>query len=92
MLYFEHNTTTKDVKMIDDMTDFLIECFKEGSFSKVEARNIINSHKFAEIGSLEIDSGAEMLFDDFIESHYFDRLNITQEACKRFLDEIEKGV
>lgn len=76
--------------MINDMADFLLSCFKDGSFSKVEARNIVNSPKFAMMSRIETDHEAETLFDDFIESHYFDRVNITQEACKIFLVEVEK--
>ena len=76
--------------MINDMADFLISCFKDGSFSKREARNIVNSPKFNMMDRMQTGHEAQALFDEFVESHYFDRIDITQEACKIFLKEVEK--
>ena len=77
--------------MNDEMANWLIDCYYDGTFTKDEAEKIVNASNMPISICFQINKMAKELFDDFIESMDHEKLDITEEACKIFLSDLEQA-
>lgn len=73
-----------------ELKNWLRECMKDGSFKKSEAEYILKANSVPYVHMLEINEIAKQLFDDFIDTFDFEKVNIVEDACRTLIKELEK--